>query len=216
MVQPRDRLPVVGGFVAVGLVLGVVFGLVEGWSPQAWQALAAWATAGIAAAAGVIALRQLGEARRLRLEQAQPYVVAYMEPSVADPTFMDLVFRNFGTTAAFDVKIDIQPRPQRAMRVGPMGEGTDLFLPSPIPVLVPGQEWRTLWDDMRDRGNSDLPDRHDAEVSYKDSQGRGPIAFEYVLDWATYRDRGHVVVYGIHHIAKALREIESKLKRRLP
>ena len=69
-----------------------------------WSALAGWSTAVVALIAGGVAVGQLGEARQLRLEQAQPYVVAYMEPSAASTYFMDLVVRNFGTTAARSAK----------------------------------------------------------------------------------------------------------------
>jgi hypothetical protein len=81
---------------------------------------AAWITAGLAIAAGCMALGQLGEARaarleraRLRKEQAQPYVVAFIDFSEVSTFLVDLVVRNFGATAAHDVRLDIDPIPRR-------------------------------------------------------------------------------------------------------
>ncbi|MEJ7655287.1 MAG: hypothetical protein WKH64_19105 [Chloroflexia bacterium] len=55
--------------------------------------MATLGTAGIAVTAVVIARRQLAEARRVREEQAQPYVAVFMTSSGVDQ-FHDLVVRN--------------------------------------------------------------------------------------------------------------------------
>jgi hypothetical protein len=93
-----DHLGVGVGLAAVEAL--VIIAVLEDWAAEPWTALATWVTADVALDAGIIALRQLGEARRLRLEQAQPYVVAYMEPSAGAWWLIDLVVRNFDTTAA--------------------------------------------------------------------------------------------------------------------
>src|SRR4051812_12605673 len=95
---PLSALAVVALLVTGAIVLP--------WPPETWTAIAAWATAGVAGAAGFLALRQLAEARRLRLEQAQPYVAVYMdERREVDERFHDLVIANFGKTAAFNVEV---------------------------------------------------------------------------------------------------------------
>jgi hypothetical protein len=128
--------------VAVALLVGA--GAVWSWplsTADEWSALAGWATAAVALIAGGVAVGQLGEARRLRLEQAQPYVVVFMEASAAGSWYVDLVIRNFGTTATHDVRLEIEPAPHRHA-----GRSGVVWLPESIPVLVPGQEWRTFWD----------------------------------------------------------------------
>jgi hypothetical protein len=155
-------------FVALSVGVLVTVGAVWSWpfsTAEEWSALAAWGTATVALIAGGVAVGQLGEARRLREEQAQPYVVAYMEPSVAGAYFMDLVVRNFGTTAAHDVRLRIDPAPRRAA-----GTRGDVWPPDSIPVLVPGQEWRTLWD-CGARVDSGLPDHHEAAISVRTPRG---------------------------------------------
>lgn len=176
-----------------------------------WTALAAWSTVAVAVAAAVAALRQVSEARRLRLEQAQPYVVTYLEESgVSD--FVDLVVKNLGTTAALEVSIEVRPEPRRAME----SEHSNLapLIPDDIPVLVPGQEWRTLFDPTFKRAKSDLPMRYEAAVRFKDSRGQTSFELDYVLDWNLMINRATAVVYGVHDAAKALREINKTLGRR--
>jgi hypothetical protein len=179
------------------------------WGASAWSALAAWVTAGVAVTAGAVAWSQLREARRLRLEQAQPYVVAYMEASEADPSFIDLVLRNFGTTAAINVKMIIDPAPRRSTQGA--GEPEEVWVPDTIPVLVPGQEWRTFWDYSRDRLTTDLPKAHSVTVRFVDTRGEEHSS-SATLDWGAFEGRHWVTVYGVHHAAKALRELEKTMK----
>ncbi len=61
------------------------------WPAENWSALASWVTVTIAAVAGGVAIKQLRETRRLRRQQAQPYVAVLMERNAADPKLMDLV-----------------------------------------------------------------------------------------------------------------------------
>jgi hypothetical protein len=178
------------------------------WSPEAWSALAAWATAVLAMIALLLARSQLREARSLRREQAQPYVAVFMDQSAADPQFLNLVVRNFGTTAATDVVLRIEPKPQRAFA----SDYKDVWLPARIPTLVPGQEWRQVWDSTPERVKSDLPLRHEAVVTFKDSQGE-EHRFEYILDWGATRSRMSVTTYGVHHGVEALREISDTLSK---
>jgi hypothetical protein len=179
-------------------------------SAEQWAAGAAWFTAAVAVAAGVIALRQVTEARRLREQQAQPYVVTYMEPNAATPHIIDLVVRNFGTTAAYNVRLHVEPA---VMRSAQGGENEPVWIFDTLPVLVPTQEWRTMWDFGPSRFESGLPDRHRAEVHFQDAKGRelGPLVAH--LDWGAFKGRRWVTVYGVHDAAKALRDISSTLKK---
>lgn len=180
------------------------------WTPAAWSALAEWVTAFVAVAAGAFAFQQVREARRLREEQSQPYVVAYMEPSAASEHLIDLVVRNFGSTVAVDVRLEIDPHPQRTVQ-GTKVEDVKLF--DRLPVLVPGQEWRTSWDFGPDRAKAALPNEHRAVVTYSDSRGRKLPPLSSILDWGVYRDRRWIVLYGVHDAAKALRDMEKTFKK---
>lgn len=174
-----------------------------------WSAIASWVTAATALTAGAVAFFQLGEARRLRREQAQPYVVVYLEDTPGGKKMVDLVVENFGATAAYDVQVSIAPTPERSNFEG---EYREVKVPD-FPVLVPKQRWRNLWDTGPSRADSGLPDRHTARVEAKDSQGKQLPTLEYILDWSTRRDRLSMTTYGEHDIAKALIEISKAIRR---
>jgi hypothetical protein len=179
-------------------------------SPASWSAVAACVGVLLALIGGMVAFGQLSEARRLRLEQAQPYVVVSMEGSPAGSWVIDLVIKNLGQTAATDVRLKFTPALQRA---APPGSNiTAVAIPDSIPLLVPGQEWRTLWDTTQARKDSKLPDEHTVSVTFRDLRGKqsfGP--FTFVLDWKiTQRDV--VSVHGMHDAAGALQDIRSLLR----
>lgn len=180
-------------------------------NPDAWSAGAAWATTVIALIAGIAALRQVREARKLREEQSQPYVVAYMEQSQAGGHLIDLVVKNFGATAARDVRIYSEPMLKRSTGQGAETEEVGTF--KVLPVLVPQQEWRVFWDSGPTRKNTALPDEHVVRVEYKDSRGRRMEPTVAVLDWSIYKNILWVEIFGPHHAAKALREIKDIIKK---
>jgi hypothetical protein len=192
------------GTTVVGALALVGFAIVDDWPPAAWGAAAAWMTVVIAGAAGIVGLRQYHLAQQLRAEQAQPYAVAYLEPSAAGDFYVDLVVRNFGATAAHHVRLTIDPPAQRHA-----GSAGMVRLPDEIPVLVPGQEWRAFWDTGQ-RAESKLPRRHEAVVAFSDSHGRELPAIRSILDWDVIEHhRGRIDVFGVHHVAKALRELNK-------
>lgn len=82
-------------------------------------------------------------------------------------------------------------------------------MPPSIPSLVPGQEWRTLWDFTPQRVKTELPDRHEAVANYRDLHQHALAPTPSVLDWSTYRPRMWVTTYGLHDIGKALKEISE-------
>lgn len=168
----------------------------------------------VAVAALIIAQRQLAsahaqrrEARLLRREEAQPHVVVLLEPSAADEVHIDLVIANLGATPAREVQVTIDPPPARSPQLG-----ASLELPGVIPVLVPGQRWRGYWDSLHYRGETDLPARYVAKAIFLDSFGDSQT-YRWHLDWDGLQRRQQLVVYNVHHVAKAVREIVGELRR---
>jgi hypothetical protein len=195
---------------------------VGSWTPEQWSATAEVTTAIVALGAAFLGLRQLRESQALRLQQerdalsirrerAQPYVAVSMEPLIAvDPKFQELVIKNFGATAAYNVRIESEPEIVREWQ----GDSQKVPLPL-IPTLVPGQEWRTLWDFFPRRHPAGLPDRHDVKVRFEDSHGES-FEFAYALDWAMNLDRLSVDTYGVHHGVKELKKLREQLGKRTP
>lgn len=179
-------------------------------------AIASISTTLIAGGALIYAAIQVAEAKRsrgltreLEVERAQPYVVAYTEPSAASQMIIDLVVKNYGPTAARDVKLSISPWPVRS---DGSEAGERVAVPEVIPILAPGQEWRTMWDSGLERQETSHPDRHEGMVTFvglNDFTLSSPV----ILDWSIYKTRQWVEVRGIHDAAKALREINERTKK---
>lgn len=179
-------------------------------------AISAALTFVIAGIALLYARGQVSEARasrklvqELEIERAQPYVVAYSEPSGATQVIIDLVVRNYGETAATDVRITLDPWPMRSV-AGAQPER--VAIPDVIPVLAPGQEWRTMWDSGITRSDSNLPDRHEGKVTFRGIKNAARES-DVVLDWTIYKTRRWVEVRGIHDAAVALREMKTIMKK---
>lgn len=176
---------------------------------DAWSALAAWFTALVAVVASSFALSQVREAKKLRTEQAQPYVVAYMDFSADSPESVDLVIRNFGTTVARDVRLSSSPPLTRAL--SPTRKPEEVWIFDCLPVLVPGQEWRTWWDTGFARSNNTIPNRYEVTVSYSDSHGKKMEPTVAVLDWNAYAGQLYSQPYGMRQATKALVELSETI-----
>lgn len=138
---------VVAALAAVEALTGCL-GVIFRWLPHAHlradaaSAWAAWATFVIAAIAASFAYNQVKVARQTREEQAQPNVVMYTESTPSHWQFLDVVLKNFGTTPAYNVTVEIMPD----LRESPAHEGAEITkvpFPELILTLAPGQEIRT-------------------------------------------------------------------------
>jgi hypothetical protein len=160
----------------------------------------------VAIVAAKYAKGQLDEARGVREEQAQPYVTATLEPSPASFRLIDLVLKNLGTTAAYDVQLTSDP-PMRRIKDG---DYAGVWPGDVIRTLVPGQEWRTFWDSSYEWINATpaQPARYKVTLTFRDSKDK-EHRFESVLDWDVFRSRLNVDVKGEHDAAKALIAISA-------
>lgn len=179
------------------------FGSFLTWTAEQWQAVAAVGTLAVAIAAAIVALVQVRQSSALRREQSRPYVVAYMD-RVA-PSIVDLVIKNFGTTAARDIALswDRLPVMHREKSQEPMN------LAERLPLLVPGQEWRTVWDIRGRRIGTEEP--HTLTLTYRDSRRRRLPAEPFNLDTGHF---SHAMMWdrnGLHEIGTALEGINDKL-----
>ncbi len=192
---------------------------VLGLAPGTWDALATIATAVGVVLAGVaayIAARQYRSGEEARRDQTRPYVVVSVQPSPADETFMDLVIENVGASPAHDVRVEITPLLELT-RQEELEEKYRVVnarvLNEPIPMLPPGHAMRMFLDAAHERVEQpDLQDRYDARVRYDDGRGN---AWDEIckLDLGIRTGMTYLTIYGMHHAAKALREIEKSLKK---
>lgn len=166
-----------------------------------WTAIAAWVTVGIYFLLGGFAFVQVLQARKLREEQARPFVVVDFELGF----LVFLTVENLGRTLARDVTIRFN-RPLDSTLPGPHDfDESPIFRGEPIPVLPPGKQVRVLFDQAAARLESDLPRSYEVQVRY-----RGPFGQKYPPD--TYRlDLG--VYSGSQLPRKGLPELVDEAKK---
>lgn len=162
----------------------------------------------IAVVAAFIALRQLAAGYRIHREQAQPYVAVGMRTlDEVDSHFIEFFVRNFGQTAANDVRVTSEPPLHTAWRDG---RSEPMWMFDVLPTLVPGDEWTQMLGFAPAHFQGDLPMRYDVTVEWKDSNGKEFTA-AYILDWEAHRDRRSVSKKTVHHLAKTAAESDKKL-----
>lgn len=183
-----------------------------------WLAWAAWAAIVLGIIALVVINHQLGRSRRLAAEQSRPHVGVLMEPHAADWHVIELVVRNFGKTAAYNVRFSFTNPPTVAEYENSSdgyAEVVELQLPSEIPVLAPGQEWRLVWDSALDRaeigggiesrftGTVTYFDRPDAPRGWRFWQRERPqLQTDVVLDWDALPPVQRIELMTTHDLAK--------------
>jgi hypothetical protein len=183
-----------------------------------WLAWAAWAAIAIGVVALVFKNRQINRNRQLAAEQARPHVAMLMEPHPADWHVIELVVRNFGQTAAYDIRFSF-PNPPTVPEYENAADGyaeiVELQLPRELPVLAPGQEWRMVWDSALDRAEigSGIESRFTGTVIYYDrpdkprgwrfwQRERSPLETKVVLDWDALPPVQRIELMTAHDLAK--------------
>lgn len=182
-----------------------------GSDTAAW--VSAWAAVGtlvVLVVSAVYGIRQFGEAKKLRREQARPFVV----PSIGIEQQMLFMFviENVGKTPAYDVAVAFDPQPQSEMK--------DLeavaILKKPVPTMPPGQKFRAFWESSLTVFDEKKPYQHpltyNVGVTYKDSTGRkyGPEA--YVLDFHVYEGQA-IGPKGVSELVNAVEELTKEHKK---
>jgi hypothetical protein len=183
-----------------------------------WLAWAAWAAIALGIVALVFTNHQLGRSRRLTSEQHRPHVGMLMEPHAADWHVIELVVRNFGRTAAYDIRFSFADPPTVAEYENSSdgyAEVVELQLPRELPVLAPGQEWRLVWDSALDRAEigGGIGSRFTGSVTYYDrpakprgwrfwERERRPLETEVVLDWDALPPVQRIELMTTHDLAK--------------
>jgi hypothetical protein len=186
-----------------------------------WLAIAAWAALLFGVVVLLVVNRQIRKNRELKLEQVRPQVAMYMEPHASDWHIIELVVRNFGQTAAYDIRFDFINPPTVAAyedrSIDGPPEVDELELPSELPLLAPGQEWRTVWDSSisREELGGAIRSRFDGSLTYYDRprpvggkaesrywNKREEFESKVCLDWATLQPAHRLDMMTSHDLAK--------------
>jgi len=186
-----------------------------------WLAIAAWAALVLGVVVLVWANHQLKRNRQLSTEQVRPQVSMYMEPHASDWHVIELVVRNFGQTAAHDIRLNFVNHPTVAAYEDPRLDGppevAELDLPSELLYLAPGQEWRTVWDSAISRAELGglIEDRFEGSLTYSDRarpkssskksgawSRRGTFDTTFRLDWGNLQPVQRIELMTTHDLAK--------------
>ena len=183
-----------------------------------WLAWAAWAALALGVVALVYTHYQLKRNRQAAADKTRPHVGMLMEPHVADWHVIELVVRNFGQTAAYDIRFTF-PNPPTVAEYENASEGyadvVELQLPRELPTLAPGQEWRMVWDSALDRTEigQGIESRFEGTLTYYDRpeqqrgwrfwrHGRRPLDTKVVLDWDALPPVQRIELMTSHDLAK--------------
>jgi hypothetical protein len=185
---------------------------------SSWLVWSVWAALALGVIALVFTNHQIQRNRQLAVQQTRPYVAMLMEPHVTDWHVIEVVVRNFGRTAAYDIRFSF-PAPLTVAAYENASEGyadvVELHLPRELPSLAPGQEWRMVWDSALDRAEigSSIESRFAGSVIYYDrpEQPRGwrfwqrtrkQLETKVVLDWDALPPVQRIELMTTHDLAK--------------
>lgn len=182
-----------------------------------WIAIESIATAVGVLGAGVavsVAGRQLWYTKQSRLDQNRPYVVVTFEQNRAQFGLIDIVVRNVGAGPAHNISLKPDPPLERAVKTSdPAAAIADVrYFNETIPLMPPGYEMRTFFDQMEKREESDLPKRYDFTVAYDDGHGHTWTEVN-VADLGVFDNLLFTEVFGVHQLAAATRELRDLFKK---
>lgn len=165
----------------------------------------------VAAAAAMVAYRQLRHMEAARLDQSRPYVLVTVDNNPAAFHVIDLVVENAGAGPARDVVIKVDPPLTRVKEEKDYKLSESRLFSAPVPVLPPGFKIRTFFDSAIDRSSADVPQTHNVTITYNDGHGHEWTEHS-VLDFSLLEGLQYTEVYEVHHVAKALQETNKLLK----
>jgi hypothetical protein len=136
-----------------------------------------WNMADATSKAAAASEKSISEMRLAREEQSKPKVVCYFEHHARKRQIYDLVIRNCGNSAAFNVKLVFSPQLERygARGLPPLKE-------KQFRIMAPGYEWRTFWDSFPATDRSIAPDQFIANITFDWDSGRKHEAYEANFD----------------------------------
>jgi hypothetical protein len=182
-------------------------GAPAGFNWTAVAAVAACATLAIYIVIGIFAWRQVHEARKLREEQARPFVIVDFEPG----WLVYLTVENLGRTMAREVTINFNESLTSSLPGRSELDESPLFR-EPIPTLPPGKKIRVLFDQIHDRMEAGLPLTYDVDMRYRGPTGGKPWKDTYRLDLGMYLGSA-LPPKGIPELVTEVEKIRSEIQK---
>jgi hypothetical protein len=172
-----------------------------------WSALGTWVTAAIYVLLLLYAIRQLGEAAKLRRAQTRPFVVVDLEPG----WLIFLTVENIGSTVARNVTFGFEPALVSTLSK-PWQFDEAVLLRQGIESVPPRRRHRIIFDAAPARLDSpDLPKQHVATVTYFDDDGKKYVD-RYTLDLGAMAGTSPEEK-GMPDLVKAVENLQKELKK---
>jgi hypothetical protein len=171
----------------------------------------------------VVAIVALGSTARDSRDRSRPLVFAMFRESEHSDTSFELVVRNFGTSAARDLKVEFDPPFSDEARVDTLTDFVAKRYDNNIPLLPPGSELtNTWWGGGVSAGSNELtnrlstPEEVVVKVSYKGNRFRR-YSDDFKLHADTIKLRTHAVSSTsmpgrMKAIAESLKSIAAQTK----
>lgn len=179
-----------------------------GWTATDWTALQVV----VLLVAAVVAVRQVGEARKLREATIRPFVVVDF---LHRGTIIELTISNIGKTMASDVTFDFDPPIKTTYDAAaghePLAEAP--MFKNKIPSLAPGKEMTIVFDRSPDRLKAELPLTYNVTARYRSEPLNKDYADPIVLDLTPLLGVTPVVRKDIHDIHQRLDEISKEVRK---
>jgi hypothetical protein len=164
----------------------------------------------VLALVAAVAWRQVAEARRLREQQARPFVVIDFE---IDIPIISLVVSNVGRTMARKARFSFSPELTSSLDRPPDLPFRELkMFTEGIPSLPPGKRLPVLFDSGISRKPEDgHADVYHATIIYEGADGR-QYTDEMTLDLGIYWNVERLNLASLDDVHKRLKEISDTLK----
>ena len=180
------------------------------WQAAEWSAFGSVGALAVAVIVGGFVAVQVLQAKRLREDQARPYVIVDFD---FKGLFVHLVIKNIGATPARDVAVKFDRPLQTPGRARDFND-FEIFK-NPIPMMAPGREIRVRFgmgpDFFKDEAEVSLSYR--ADVKYQDLHGKRKFVDPpLVLDLRPYKNT-IVGADRLAEIADATKNLERTLRR---
>ncbi len=150
------------------------------------------------------------EMRATRDEESRPYVLLFAERNAVTSLFFDITLRNFGRTAARDVRLSFDP-PLQASRPDSIERCT--FLNEGVSLLPPGSNFRTFFDSSMDYFKEDRPLRYTVHLRYWDVKKAVSYDETIVLNLDQFRGMTWIGEKNLGTVAKELEKTNEHLKK---
>jgi hypothetical protein len=183
------------------------------WTAEDWTAVATCGTLLVAAVAAAFAIIQVRDARKLREDQARPFVVVDLQSSLASTHLVNLVIENVGKTLARDVRIKFSPAIKSTLDTEERKLADSALLRNGVPAMPPGRKITALLDASHQRVRTTLPSKYTATVYCDDANGKPQEPLEYVLDMGIRYGVLNAEVLGVHDIAITLKNMSDHFRQ---